>query len=657
MENRQGVALTRTTVIAQSYIPLFWAGLLGIYMKAELANGYSRAVARLMSSAKDAGVDAPITEAFPFFANDVLLHMVAIPAIVIAVLYLLFRNRAPIAAAVVGLLLLTFYFIQLQAERAVGQYQSLQMMYEAARFAADESDVGAHYLSMSAIAKYLFMLAALVTTTLLASKMDRGRVLGFLGKATVGGIAAGAFGLTVLALVFYPAGSSGGLHQSAASKAFFMFAVSPDIVDAASRKSLAESFNGFRELTRTSPWRAEDDPLFGRETNANLVMFVLETGPASLLDHNDITPLLPAPIADHTLIARRHVTTYPYTSDAIFSILSGLYPEGRREVVARGGFTNSKVLFQLLSDASYDTAAYMPTIYNADNVMVGKLGMRRVFISNRAPESGVLAVATSNADALAGELAASGPHFDAEKIPELRRRLLNDMHALEAMKADMRTSLRENGKFAYLFMPQIGHAPWLPLGPDAELSSHGQALLKLQSRWLGEVVQILEDAGALNNTIVVLTADHGIRTTVEDPKFRRGTIDSYSFHVPFAMYAPRAFESTQATDVMTSHIDVEPSLASLMGVRETDGYSEGVPLWTARPDRRIYFFAEVYGGASGFYEKDYFMNNLITDKQFRNASMTFPPNALTPINGEARDYVKSGLSRFRTLHFNIVSAR
>ena len=123
------------------------------------------------------------------------------------------------------------------------------------------------------------------------------------------------------------------------------------------------------------------------------------------------------------------------------------------------------------------------------------------------------------------------------------------------------------------------------------------------------------------------------------------------------MYAPRAFESTQTTDVMTSHIDVEPSLASLLGVRETESYSEGVPLWTARPDRRIYFFAEVYGGASGFYEKDYFMNNLITDKQFRNASMTFPPNALTPINGEARDYVKSGLSRFRTLHFNIVSAR
>ena len=132
MESQQGVARTRTAILAQSYIPLFWAGLLGIYMKAELANGYSRAVARLMSSAKDAGVDAPLTDAFPFFSHDVLVNLVAVPALVIAVLYVLFRNRAPIAAAVVSLLLLTFYFIQLQAERAVGQYQSLHMMYEAA---------------------------------------------------------------------------------------------------------------------------------------------------------------------------------------------------------------------------------------------------------------------------------------------------------------------------------------------------------------------------------------------------------------------------------------------------------------------------------------------------------------------------------------------
>ncbi len=657
MENRKGVAPTPTRVIAQSYIPLFWAGLLGIYMKAELANGYSRAVARLMSSAKDAGVDAPITEALPFFAQDVLLHMVAVPAFVIAVLYLVFRNRAPIAAAVAGLLLLTFYFIQLQAERAVGQYQSFQMMYEAASFVADETDVGAHYLSITAIAKFFTIAVALVTTTWIAGKADRGRLFGALGKAVTGGIAVGALCLTILALVFYPFGNPGGLNQSAASKAFFRFAATPDIVDAASRKSLAESFDGFRELTRTPTWKASDDPLFGREAGANLVFFVLETAPASLLPGNDIAPLLPAAIADHTLIARRHVTTYPYTSDAIFSILTGLYPEGRREVVARGGFANSQVLFQLLADAGYDTAAYMPTIYNQDNVMVGKLGMSKVFISNRAPASAVLTVAAGAADTLAGQLASGSPHFDEAKLPELRRRLRSDMHALEEMKADMRSALREKRKFAYLFMPQIGHAPWLPLGADAALSSHGLALLRLQSHWLDEVVRILDEAGALGNTIIVLTADHGIRTTIEDPAFRRGTIDSYSFHVPFAMYAPRAFETAQTTDVMTSHIDIEPSLASIMGVRTEEAYSEGVPLWAARPDRRIYFFAEVYGGASGFYEKDYFMNNLITDKQFRSASMTFPPNSLTPVNGEAREFVKGALSRFRSLHFNIVSAR
>jgi arylsulfatase A-like enzyme len=206
-------------------------------------------------------------------------------------------------------------------------------------------------------------------------------------------------------------------------------------------------------------------------------------------------------------------------------------------------------------------------------------------------------------------------------------------------------------------MPQIAHAPWLELGPGDDLPSRGHALQQLQVRWLAEVVRMLEEAGALGNTVVVLTADHGIRTTVEDPAFRRGTIDSYSFQVPFALYAPRTFEGRQFTHALTSHIDIEPSLSALLGVRNEEAYSEGVPLWAASEDRRIYFFAEAYGGASGFYEKDYFMSNLITDQQFRSPAMSFRTDSLAPMNGKPRDYVKDALSRFRSLHFDIVSER
>lgn len=657
MESPQGVERSYARVLVLSYIPLFWAGLLGIFMKAELANGYSRAVARLLTSAKDAAIDAPLTDAFPIFAHDILVNLLAVPALVITTLFVLFRKRAPIAAGIVGLLMLTFYFIQLQAERAVGQYQSAQMLYEAARFVADDSDVGGNYLAPRAILKFAAMVVALVGSMLVVHWADRSRLFGMLSKALIAGVAIAVVGLTTIAMVSYPWGDTGGLHQSAASKAFFTFAANPTVAQEKSRKSLIESFNGFRKLTNTPAWQAADDPLAGREANANVIFFVMETGPASLLPGNDITPLLPPPIANRTLVARRHVTTYPYTSDAVFSILSGLYPEGRREVVARGGLSHPKVLFQLLADAGYDTAAYMPTIYNADNVMLLRLGMQKVFISNRAPVSEVAKQATTTADALAAELVAGSPHFDANNLPELRRRLTNDLHALAAMKADVQSSLGQKRKFAYLFLPQIGHAPWLRLGPDTELSSRGHALLQLQARWLAEVVQMLDEAGALGNTVVVVTADHGIRTTVEDPTFRRGTIDSYSFHVPFALHAPHAFEGTQFIDTMTSHIDIEPSLSALLGVRNEEGYSEGVPLWMARDDRRIYFFAEVYGGASGFYEKDYFMSNLVTDKQYRSPSMSFATTSLAPMEGEARYFVKDALTRFRSLHFDIVSAR
>jgi len=145
----------RRNVLFLAYLPLFWAGLLGIYMKAELANGYSRAVAKLLTPAANTGIDAPLSDAWPFFANDILVNLVGVPLFALLILVPAFRRRAAVAACVLSCVIVVFYFIQLQAQQIVGEYQSLQMMSDAMKFAGDDHDQWRGYVSASAALKLL----------------------------------------------------------------------------------------------------------------------------------------------------------------------------------------------------------------------------------------------------------------------------------------------------------------------------------------------------------------------------------------------------------------------------------------------------------------------------------------------------------------------
>ena len=42
-------------------------------------------------------------------------------------------------------------------------------------------------------------------------------------------------------------------------------------------------------------------------------------------------------------------------------------------------------------------------------------------------------------------------------------------------------------------------------------------MAKIQEEWLGELVEVIDSAGKLEKTTIVITGDHGIRTEREDP--------------------------------------------------------------------------------------------------------------------------------------------
>jgi membrane-anchored protein YejM (alkaline phosphatase superfamily) len=312
--------------------------------------------------------------------------------------------------------------------------------------------------------------------------------------------------------------------------------------------------------------------------------------------------------------------------------------------------------FQRLADDGYRTAVYLPNLFatEVDDRMFREFGLTKLFIADRAAPSATATRGAERAQQLTAELSRA-PYFPAERSAELRRRLTNDLHALEEMKQDIRASLQDGRKFAYLILPQIGHGPWLPIADSNTRRQHGYALMQLQARWLRELVQMLQESDALQDTVIVLTADHGVRTSVEDPAFEPGMISSYSFQVPFALYSAAAFGPREVIETATSHIDIEPTLSALLGVREDTGFAQGVPLWARPQDRRVYFFAERFGGANGFSQSgDYFMSNLVADTQFRSQSMAFAAPALT--DSKQREFVKTALSQMKDVHLEIVKS-
>ena len=134
------------------------------------------------------------------------------------------------------------------------------------------------------------------------------------------------------------------------------------------------------------------------------------------------------------------------------------------------------------------------------------------------------------------------------------------------------------------------------------------------------------------------------------PTSKSGTIDSYSFRVPLVMFAPSAFKKTIEVQRVTSHVDIDSSVARLLGLRADLGTTQGYPLWVDAGARRVYFFAEAYGGADGYHQGGYFMRNAITETYFQNSRMEFSSSSSQILHAVKQEDVANALADFKRIH-------
>lgn len=609
------------------------AGLVGAWVKLvemELASGYltiSRFIGRSTAS------DLTLIEQLSFFRYDLIVQLVLLPLFMLLLVRPMAPRRRLVTSACIATLLCIAYYFQLQSLGSVGRYLSWHMATDALVWAGDNPDAISDYLSLGGAVKLIAASAAMVLLIWIASKRDAPSILGRIGRCTEVATLAVLPAALLLSVATFAAGMPEFPQHRSVPVSIVLALIqdgSDDLLPPETpRSSLVELYRRTARLSQAAPSGFST----GRDTGHDVILFIMETGPRLTWDRTTlpgVRQLLP-----QSFVSDRHYTTHPYTSDAIFSIVSGMYPLGRRDYLAHGRPMRESGLLGPLQSLGYVGMAYLPwpDTFEADATMYAKAGLSQIYtadLADRERQPRALQRARLTIDSLPADSPAV-----AGRRASLEERLVRDLMALDKMKEDIIAQKTANRRFVAAFMPQIGHAPWFDLYGHDAVVDRGRALTALQDGWLLEIAGFLRERGWLENTVIVLTGDHGVRTRVDDPAFESGVLTEYTFNVPLLIFAPGTLTETRTLGERTSHIDIAPTIHGLLGVNgDPDTLAQGVPVWASETlaSRRLFFFAGDYLGADGYGEPGRFvMHQRPTNATSVSTHFAFSHDTIVPL--------------------------
>ena len=102
---------------------------------------------------------------------------------------------------------------------------------------------------------------------------------------------------------------------------------------------------------------------------------------------------------------------------------------------------------------------------------------------------------------------------------------------------------------------------------------------------LVKLLQLLEEKGQLDNTMVVVTADNGMPFP-----YAKANLQEYGTHVPLAISWPDRIKNFKKTDALVSMIDLAPTFLEIAGVQDIPGMTgKGIApiLYSEKTDKPI----------------------------------------------------------------------
>lgn len=353
-------------------------------------------------------------------------------------------------------------------------------------------------------------------------------------------------------------------------------------------------------------------PFFRSAAGSNVILFVLETAPALCLPLDQSINWAPAisKLRERAWVGIDHFTTYPFTKRALFSILTSMYPPELASSLHDWG--PSLGMLKILKSSAYRTGVYGTGFNEFESMFTAQ-----------------------SVDRLVTSACRLGKEENIDSPDWLANQLVFDQRCLDEMLGDIAKWAGQNRKFAVVYGPQASHGPWQPLSEktaSADPLVRCRDLVALEDRMLDQVVKQLESERLLDHTLIVVTGDHGVRFVEEDARFRPGHIDDYTYHVPLLLYAPMTLKSRQTITSATSHIDIQPSVLDLLGIRDGRELEQGSAIWHPElRDRTVFFWGERVIGASGYERNDqYFMRRQIHGDAYASDRFSFSAENRVP---------------------------
>ncbi|MGH9717001.1 MAG: sulfatase-like hydrolase/transferase [Candidatus Acidiferrales bacterium] len=593
------------------------------------------------------GIAFSIAAWLGLFRADIFVCFLGVPVFLLLLNRFLPSRWGAVATGAISGSVFTLLSIQLRSLDVVGRYVSLGMMKVALGWGLHEAGANLAYLPMRGIIEFAFGLTGIVLATVWAVRSAGHPV----SSATQQTVRIGAEAYLLALTIILAAGWRSVLprtpyHESSLVRAVASLwegnaidsgeftryehqAVRGREIFSVPKMTSAELIRRFRDLTH-SPAPLTDSPYFRKERGDNVLFFILETTPDEFLPADDDMKQFPnlARLRERSFVGDRHYTTLPMTTAAVFSMFSSWYPDD--SFLGIWGFPSTDdvpVFLPRLEKLGYESATFSPVRYHGeqDHWMYRAVGFQEEYV----PDQGL----TSYQD---------GSSWRAE-------RKAADLATLHLLEGSMNQWMESKRPFVAAFLPQISHFPYpdnYPANSTENIRNRARALLAVQDSWLGELMDLLQQHGELDKTIIVVVGDHGRRTRLENPNLPRGTIYETSYHVPLLIYAPRTLQRTDRIPWITSHIDIAPTVLDLLGVERDRTLEQGSAIWNpGLKGRTTFLLGQPTFGADGYAsDGKFYMWNYLSDSVFENNKASFNLADAVPRDSAAEREVKTEIA-------------
>lgn len=317
------------------------------------------------------------------------------------------------------------------------------------------------------------------------------------------------------------------------------------------------------------------DPDPGDIRPRHVVIVSLETAPRKYYPIVN-NPSLPTfhRMSQQAIVSDQHYSTSPFTLWSIYSILSGNYfpgatmrefrtyhrapPDGLPSVLKQHGYLSTYIATFLID--------WLPQ--QRHSRLLRSLGF------------------DSLADPQGENLFTIGSGRNSYETFVSRERRTFEIAFKRILSAE------QKGKKAFITIETIlGHYPWKAKPEDKHRPSSEKVYLLAASfdEIFGQFLASLEKHNLTEETIIVVTGDHGLRFGMELESLGEERFGHVQYGVPFLLYAPGLLETQVRLPYVTTHVDIAPTLLQLLGVRTESLLFHGHSMLDERLRERVSF--------------------------------------------------------------------